>query len=272
MGCSNQNENQKNNAAPIPSNYNLVNVDNKFSNIISCPSCGEPLGNNFKSSGNDTQYYDCFKCGNRQSGKNYYGCKKCNSVFCYKCPQLNHDNFISCPFCGEVPGNNFKGSGFDTQYYDCFNCGNRQSGSHYYECKKCNCVFCYKCPQLNNNNKFISCPSCGETFGNNFKGSRFNTQYFDCFNCGNRQSGSIYFGCKKCNCVFCYKCPQLNNKNKFLSCPTCGETFGNNFKGSGFDTQYFNCFKCGSRQSGSNYYKCKKCNCMFCDKCPFYKN
>ena len=150
MGCSNQNENQKNNAAPIPYNYNIVNVDNKFGNFISCPSCGEPFGNKFKSSGKDTQYFDCFKCGNRQSDKNYYECKKCNSVFCYKCPQLNNNNFISCPFCGEVPGNNFKGSRFDTQYYNCFNCGNRQSDKNYYECKKCNCMLCDKCPFYKN--------------------------------------------------------------------------------------------------------------------------
>ena len=262
-------------------NYNKVNVNKKLINFISCPSCGEPFGKNFISSGLSTEYFNCFRCKQYQNNEIYYKCKICNAVFCRKCPQSRYDNFAKCPFCYELAGNNFKASGFSTEYFNCFKCGSSQNNESYYKCKNCNAFFCIKCPlntyenvnynKVNVNKQlinFISCPSCGEPFGKNFISSGLSTEYFNCFRCKQYQNNEIYYKCKICNAVFCRKCPQSRYDN-FAKCPFCYELAGNNFKASGFSTEYFNCFKCGSSQNNENYYKCKNCNAFFCNKCPF---
>ena len=127
-------------------NYNQVNINKQLINYISCPSCGEPFGKNFISSGLSTEYFTCFRCLQRQYDKNYYKCKICNAVFCYKCPQSRYDNLAICPFCGELAGNKFKASGFKNDYFNCFKCGNRQYGANYYKCENCNAFFCNECP------------------------------------------------------------------------------------------------------------------------------
>lgn len=64
-----------------------------------------------------------------------------------------------------------------------------------------------------------------------------------------------------------------NKNNKSVCCcPSCGEPAGKNFIGSGGKQTTFNCFKCGEKKEEENYYKCKKCNCFFCIKCPYLKN
>ena len=272
--------------------YNNLNNKNIFLNSnltsgASCPSCNEPSGNNFMGSGDKTEYFDCLKCGEHQSGKTYYHCKICNGIFCTQCPFNNYrilknnynnnsNNFASCPACGEPSGNNFRGSGDKTEYFDCLKCGKHQSGKTYYHCKKCNGIFCAKCPFNNNNinkNNFMnkslySCPACGEPSGKLFKGSGDKTEYFDCLKCGKHQSGKTYYHCNICNGIFCSNCPQYND-GIFASCASCGEHAGDQFKGSGYNTQYFDCLKCGKHQSGKSYYKCKNCNGIFCYNCPF---
>ncbi len=44
------------------------------------------------------------------------------------------------------------------------------------------------------------------------------------------------------------------------------------FKGSGSDYESFTCLKCEKQQSVANYYKCNKCNGIFCSQCPFNNN
>ena len=144
-------ENTKNDidkSAPPPNNYNQVNKNSTFHSFISCPSCDEPLGKNFKPSGTDTGCFKCFKCRESQSG-NYYKCLKCYGLFCYKCPQLNYEIFAKCPLCGESAGEQFKASGFSIEKFNCFNCGNEQKYLNYYKCIKCNGIFCQKCPFSN---------------------------------------------------------------------------------------------------------------------------
>ena len=142
-------ENRNNNIngfAPLPNNYNQVNENKIFQNFISCPSCGEPLGNNFKSSGTSTETFNCFRCGQYQSYSNYYKCRICNGIFCQKCPQSNYTFFDKCPLCGESAGNKFKASGTCTETFNCFKCGQYQSYTNYYKCSICKGIFCQKCP------------------------------------------------------------------------------------------------------------------------------
>ena len=130
---------------PLPNNYNQVNENKIFQNVIYCPSCGEPLGNNFQSSGTDTETFNCFKCGQYKSYTNYYKCMICNSIFCQNCPQYNNIFLVKCPLCGESAGNKFKASGTDTETFNCFKCGQYQSYKNYYKCMICNGIFCQKC-------------------------------------------------------------------------------------------------------------------------------
>jgi len=46
-------------------------------------------------------------------------------------------------------------------------------------------------------------------------------------------------------------------------CPSCGEKAGNKFHGSGYNTEYFDCLKCGKYQEGKTYFKCDLCNKFF---------
>ncbi len=63
-----------------------------------------------------------------------------------------------------------------------------------------------------------------------------------------------------------------SNQNNVCCCPSCGIPAGKNFIGSGSEQTTFTCFKCGKKKVEENYYKCKKCNCIFCIKCPYLKN
>ena len=270
--------------------YNNLNYKNgSNSNLTSgacCPSCNEPSGNNFRGSGDQTEFFDCLKCGEHQSGKSYYKCKNCNGIFCTQCPFNNHrilknkynnnysNNLASCPACGEPSGTNFRGSGDKTEFFDCLKCGEHRSGESYYHCKICKGIFCAQCPFNNNINKnnmnksLYSCPACGEPSGSRFCGSGDQTEFFDCLKCGEHQSGKSYYKCKICNGIFCSNCPQ-NYDAISASCPSCGEPAGKGFKGSGDQTEFFDCLKCGEHQSGKSYYKCKKCKGLFCYNCPF---
>ena len=248
----------------VSNNYNNMNINinnsnnNDFINNCSlnsccCPSCGEPAGNNFKGSGKDYESFICLKCGKHQSVANYYKCKICNGIFCNKCPQLNDRILASCPSFRELAGKNFLGSGDNTECFDCLKCGKHQSIKSYYKCKICKGIFCTNCPFNNNRdrnnyiNKIYSCPACGEPSGKNFCGSGDKTECFDCLKCGKHQSIKSYYKCKICNGIFCNKCPFNNNilKNYFnnynsnncASCPACGEPSGNNFCGSGDETE-----------------------------------
>ena len=202
--------------------YNNLNYKNgSNSNLTSgacCPSCNEPSGNNFRGSGDQTEFFDCLKCGKHQSGKSYYKCKNCNGIFCTQCPfaqcpfnnNINKNNMnkslYSCPACGEPSGSRFCGSGDQTEFFDCLKCGEHQLGKSYYKCKNCNGIFCSNCPQ-NYDAISASCPSCGEPAGKGFKGSGDQTEFFDCLKCGEHQSGKSYYKCKKCKGLFCYNCP-----------------------------------------------------------------
>ena len=115
------------------------------------------------------------------------------------------------------------------------------------------------------------CPSCGEPAGNNFKGSGTDYESFTSLKCGESQSEANYYKCKKCNGIFCSQCPKRND-GILAFCPSCGERAGNEFKGSFKDYESFNCLKCGMSQSVANYYKCKKCQGIFCYNCPFVHN
>ena len=141
--------------------YNNLNNKNTWSNSnltsgAYCPSCNEPSGNNFRGSGDKTEYFDCLKCGQHRSGESYYHCKICNGIFCAQCPfnnniknNLMNKSLYSCPACGEPSGKLFKGSGDKTEYFDCLKCGKHQSGKSYYKCKNCSGIFCYNCPFRN---------------------------------------------------------------------------------------------------------------------------
>ena len=269
---------------------NNVYMNNFSSNNCCCPSCGEPAGNNFKGSGTDYESFTCLKCGESQSVANYYKCKKCNGIFCSQCPFNNNkirnnftninnskNNSCSCPSCGEPAGNNFKGSGSDYESFTCLKCGESQSVANYYKCNKCNGIFCSQCPFNNNNkirnynNNLYSCPSCGEPAGNKFKGSGKDYESFTCLKCGKEQSVANYYKCNNCNGIFCSQCPKRND-GILAICPSCGERAGNNFRGSGKNYESFNCLRCGESQSVANYYKCKKCQGIFCYNCPFDHN
>ena len=63
-----------------------------------------------------------------------------------------------------------------------------------------------------------------------------------------------------------------NNYNSHCCCPSCGEAAGKNFSGSGSEQITFNCLKCGKKKKEENYYKCNKCNSIFCIQCPYLKN
>ena len=201
MGCTsdkNENVNYPNNYYNInlymnESNTNkdqIINLKNRIEhqnyrkpNKCCCPVCFEPLGNNFYGSGKNTDYFDCLKCGDHQSGKTYFFCDICNSIFCTKCPFKNYNTKYSCPVCGENIGNRFQSSGKKTDYFDCLKCGDHQSGKNYFFCRICNSIFCYKCPYKNYKTKY-SCPICGQIIGNKFYGSGTKTEYFACFKCG----------------------------------------------------------------------------------------
>jgi len=132
---------------PFNNNRIINNMENRNNIILnSCPSCGEPAGNNFKGSGKDYESFICLKCGKHQSVANYYKCKICNGIFCSQCPKINDRIFACCPSCGEIAGNRFKGSGKDYESFKCLKCGKHQSVANYYKCKNCGGIFCYNCP------------------------------------------------------------------------------------------------------------------------------
>ncbi len=198
------------------------------------------------------------------------------------------NNLCFCPSCGESAGENFKGSGSDQTTFYCLKCGNIQSNRNYFHCNNCNGIFCIQCPQ-NINKNLASCPSCGESAGENFKGSGTTEENYYCLKCGkldgiddkeikDTEIKKSFFVCFKCKSIFCYKCPYLKHEI-YANCPTCGESVGEHLTGSceiqnmqysGIDKHTFNCLKCGKRKIDSNYYKCDKCNCIFCPKCVFY--
>ena len=266
----------------------IININFKGSNLCFCPSCGETAGENFKGSGKNQASFFCLKCGNSKTDSSYYLCNKCNSIFCIQCPQKINTNLSSCPSCGESAGESFKGSSNNQTSFYCLKCGNIQSNRNYFLCNKCNSIFCFQCPQKKNNENFPSCPSCGESAGENFKGSDTTEENYYCLKCGkldgiddkdlkDSKIKKSFFVCYKCKGIFCYKCPYLKHEI-FSKCPSCGEPVGENFTGScyiqnmqysGIDKHTFDCLKCGKRIEDSNYYKCDKCNCLFCPLCVF---
>lgn len=260
-----------------PSDIGRNRFEKRINNLNTgccCPSCGEPAGNHFFGSGDKSEYFDCLKCGQYQNGKSYYICKTCNAIFCSKCPHNNSEIGYFCPSCGEQAGNNFHGSGHNTEYFDCLKCGQHQNGKTYFQCDLCKGIFCYRCPQKKthinnynyNKNNLIntSCPACGEPAGKNFKGNGW--EYFNCLKCGEKQNGKNCYKCKICKGIFCFNCPNQKYSN-FAKCPSCGEPAGKNFSGNGWE--YSNCLKCGEAQHGKNCFKCKECKGKFCYKCPY---
>ena len=267
-----------------------IYINFKAPNHCSCPSCGEIAGENFKGSGKNQASFFCLKCGNGYN-ENYFCCAKCNSIFCSQCPYKNNTNLASCPSCGETSGGRFKGSGINKASFFCLKCGIGYN-ENYFCCAKCNSIFCSQCPYKNYTN-LASCPSCGELSGENFKGSDFKWENFYCLKCG--KLDGIYneelighncyydyikrnfFVCYICKSIFCYNCPYLKHEI-FAKCPSCGESVGEHFKGScnirymqysGIAKHTFVCLKCGRSKFNSNYYKCDKCNCLFCPLCVF---
>ncbi len=146
----------------------------------------------------------------------------------------------------------------------------KKKKKNYYKCNKCNCIFCSQCPQLKIEN-LAKCPSCGESAGNYFQGSESNQITFNCLKCGTKKEKENYYICNKCNCIFCIQCPYLKYEN-LAQCPSCGHSAGKKFQGSGSNQIAFNCLKCGTKKEKENYYKCNKCNCIFCNECPYFKN
>ena len=217
-----------------------IYINLKAPNLCSCPSCGEIAGGRFKGSGPNKESFYCLKCGVKKSNRNYYLCNKCNSIFCFQCPQKNNENLASCPSCGESAGENFKGSGTTEENYYCLKCG--------------------KLDGLDEKN--LKDEAYYDLYENYY--------HFD----GIKRN---FFVCYKCKGIFCYKCPYLKHEI-FSKCPSCGEPVGEYFTGScdiqnmqysGIDKHTFDCLKCGKRIEDSNYYKCDKCNCLFCPKCVF---
>jgi len=123
---------------------------------------------------------------------------------------LNNINGCSCPACGELSGNNFKGSGKDYESFIYLKCGENQSVANYYKCNICNGIFCSQCPYLNDR-IFAFCPSCGQPAGKKFKGSGKDYESFICLKCGENQSVANYYKCYICQGLFCYKCPFIHS-------------------------------------------------------------
>ena len=123
---------------------------------------------------------------------------------------LNNINGCSCPACGELSGNNFKGSGKDYESFIYLKCGENQSVANYYKCNICNGIFCSQCPYLNDR-IFAFCPSYGKPAGKKFKGSGKDYESFICLKCGENQSVANYYKCYICQGLFCYKCPFIHS-------------------------------------------------------------
>ncbi len=150
MGCSSdktkfQDSNKKNNAA------NEINdKSDKKINSIFCPSCNEPFGKNFITSGFGGKEFRCFRCS-KERYSNYYMCKICNGIFCTICPQNRYKHYAKCPLCKEKPGNKFIASGLEKKNFTCFRCGSdHYIAEPYYNCKNCNAIFCIDCPYRRN--------------------------------------------------------------------------------------------------------------------------
>ncbi len=241
--------NNINKYAPLPNNYNQVNapLPNNYNQV------NAPLPNNYNQV--NAPLPNNYNQVNAPLPNNYNQVNE-NKIF---------QNFIYCPSCGHPLGNNFESSGTYTKTFNCFECGQYKNDKNYYKCRICNGIFCQNCPQYNNT--FLNrCPLCGQSAGNNFKASGTDTETFKCFNCGQYQNNRIYYKCMICNGIFCQNCPKHNGIS--VKCPLCGESAGYNFKASGTDTETFNCFICGQYQNYTNYYKCRTCNGIFCQKCP----
>ena len=192
----------------------------KKSNYIpdfSCPLCGEEFARgkgNLVNSGEDTDYFNCRKCGQYQNQKHYFKCKNCKSKFCTRCPENNTivPN-CSCPLCGEQFSRgrgNLVNSGEDTDYFNCRKCGQYQNQKHYFKCRNCGSKFCTKCPENNYRIPNYGCPICGEQFfegRGNFVNSGEDTDYFNCRQCGQYQNQKHYFKCRNCGGKFCTRCP-----------------------------------------------------------------
>ena len=153
MGSSSSQDIKKKN---IDDNYQFViskimkKKKKKLIYSISCPSCNEPFGKNFISSGFDLHNFNCFKCSG-SNYSNYYKCKICNGFFCTICPQNRYKHYAKCPLCNERPGNEFKASGLEEKSFTCFKCGRFYFvENNYYSCKNCNAIFCPTCPYKRN--------------------------------------------------------------------------------------------------------------------------
>ena len=188
-----------------------------------------------------------------------------------------------CPSCGEYAGQFFKGSGTATTDYLCLKCGKTQNAANYYICSKCNGIFCIKCPFNNSKaksseseesaefaddtNKY-SCPACAAKIAEFFKGSGKNRATFTCLKCGRNEVNTNYYKCEKCNGIFCRKCHKFKSA-QLAQCPACSEPVGKSLKGSNLQKSNYTCQKCGTKKTASCYYKCEKCNGIFCYECPF---
>ena len=178
----------------------------------------------------------------------------------------NKSNQNCCPACREAIGENFKGSGSETESFICLKCGESHISTNYFKCKICNGIFCVKCLYFKVTREY-SCPSCQEKIGEKFKGSGSEKESFDCLKCGKKYYSKNYFKCDKCDGIFCYKCPQPQEEDNILTqCPACGELAGNKFNGN-YNNLYVDCLKCGKYLTGV-CFKCKTCNGVFCYNCP----
>ena len=105
---------------------------------------------NLVNSGEDTDFFNCRKCGEYQNKKHYFKCRNCGSKFCTRCPENNYNRpNYGCPLCGErfLEGRgNFVNSGEDTDFFNCRQCGQYQNKKHYFKCRNCGGKFCTRCP------------------------------------------------------------------------------------------------------------------------------
>ena len=128
----------------------------------SCPLCQEPIGKNFRGSGEETLYSKCWKCENEINGC-YFNCNICKGTFCYECPYKKNEIIYFCPICEQKISNTFQckwtrnevtclkcGKTFDPSYKpeNSYHSNNIKKFKSFF-CLDCNALFCQNCSKIN---------------------------------------------------------------------------------------------------------------------------